>query len=140
MKPKRNCVDMSNNVLSSNESDYKVTMYHDGECPLCNYEVRIMKKLDTSKAIKWIDISKDKKALEIAGISYQQAMDRVHVEDQNHNMQTGVRGFMLVWKELPYYRRVVPIIEKVPFILPILETFYSVFAKYRLTLTGKKRS
>ncbi len=49
-----------------------------------------------------------------------------------------VRGFLLVWKQLPYYRRIVPIVEHVPLLLPIMEAVYSLFAKYRLPLTGKK--
>ena len=131
---------MPDSALASLEPPKKVTMYHDGDCPLCNYEVNIMKKLDLTKAIHWVDITKDKAALDEAGISYQQAMDKVHVRDENNMMQTGVRGFILVWKKLPYYRRVVPIIEKVPFLLSIMEFFYSFFAKYRLQLTGKKPS
>ncbi len=117
----------------------KVTMYHDGECPLCKFEVKTMQKLDTAKAIHWVDITTDKAALEQSGISYQQAMARIHVQDENQEMLTGVRGFMTVWKHLPYYRRLVPIIERVPFLLPIMESIYTLFAKYRLPLTGKKQ-
>ena len=116
----------------------KVTMYHDGECPLCKFEVKTMQKLDTAKAIHWVDITKDKKALENSGISYQQAMARIHVQDENQKMLTGVQGFMTVWKHLPYYRRIVPVIEHIPFLLPVLESIYTLFAKYRLPLTGKK--
>lgn len=119
-------------------SENKVTMFHDGECPLCKYEVKMMQKLDTKKAIRWVDISKDKKALDKAGISYEAAMARVHVQDENKKMQTGVLGFLSVWKQLPYYRRIAPFIEYVPFLLPIMESAYSLFAKYRLPLTGKK--
>lgn len=129
---------MSNQNDTPQGQSNKVTMFHDGKCPLCNYEVNLMKKLDISKAINWVDITKDPIALEEAGISYQQAMNRVHVQDENKNMLTGVRGFLLVWKELPYYRKLVPIIEKVPFLISILDMFYSLFAKIRLPLTGKK--
>jgi len=65
---------------TSDNSDKQVTMYHDGECPMCNYEVKIMQKLDISKAIKWVDISTDKQALDEAGISYQQAMDSLFTQ------------------------------------------------------------
>ncbi|KAG1652876.1 Outer membrane lipoprotein Blc [Nymphon striatum] len=120
-------------------AESKVTMYHDGECPLCAFEVKTMQKLDRENAIHWVDITKDKQALTDSGISYQQAMARVHVRDENQRMQTGVRGFMTVWKHLPYYRRLVPVIEHTPFLLPTMEFFYSIFAKYRLPLTGKRR-
>lgn len=116
----------------------KVVMYHDGECPLCKFEVNAMQKLDTKNAIHWVDITRDKEELAQAGISYESAMARIHVQDENQNMLTGVRGFLAVWKHLPYYRRLVPVITHVPLLLPIMEFFYTWFAKYRLPLTGKK--
>jgi len=127
-----------NKPVSEITEDSKVTMYHDGECPLCKFEVKTMQKLDTAKAIRWVDITKDNKALEESGISYQQAMARIHVKGENQTMLTGIRGFMTVWKHLPYYRRIVPVIEHIPLLLPILESIYTLFAKYRLPLTGKK--
>ena len=114
-------------------------MFHDGDCPLCKFEVEAMQKLDIKKAIRWVDITKEKKALDDVGISYHDAMARIHVQDENNNMLTGVRGFLVVWKKLPYYRRVVPFIEKVPFVLSIMEGVYTFFAKYRLPMTGKKQ-
>ncbi|KAG1657157.1 hypothetical protein GQR58_023614 [Nymphon striatum] len=47
-----------------------------------------MQKLDRANAIHWVDITKDKQALTDSGISYQQAMARVHVQDENQRMQT----------------------------------------------------
>jgi predicted DCC family thiol-disulfide oxidoreductase YuxK len=126
-------------VNSEANSKGKVTMYHDGDCPLCKFEVKTMQKLDTANAIHWVDITQDKAALEKAGISYKKAMARVHVQDENQNMLTGVAGFIEVWKSLPYYRWLAAIITHVPLLLPISEFFYSGFAKYRLPLTGKKQ-
>ena len=128
---------MAVNDISSKE--HSVVMYHDGECPLCKFEVKTMQKLDVSNAIHWVDITKDKAALVKAGISYEQAMARVHVQDENQNMLTGVAGFIQVWKHLPYYRSLAWVITHVPFLLTVSEFFYRWFAKYRLPLTGKKQ-
>ncbi|MCK5811174.1 MAG: DUF393 domain-containing protein [Cocleimonas sp.] len=119
------------------ESIHKVTCYHDGECPLCQFEIKQMKKVDRQTIIEWIDITKDTAALSKAGINYQQAMDRIHVIDARHTMQTGVRGFLAIWEHLPYYRRVVPFI-RLPIIFPIIELSYRIFAQHRLALTGRK--
>jgi len=117
----------------------KLTCFHDGECPICNSEIDLMKKLDRQRNINWIDISKDKVALNDAGLSYSQAMAKLYVLDEHNNiMYSGVKGFLEVWKQLPYYRRLAPIVERVPLALPILSFFYSIFARYRLVLTGKK--
>ncbi len=117
----------------------KVTCFHDGECPICNIEINAMKKLDKQGNINWVDIAHDKVALEKAGLTYKEAMDRMHVLDENQQLQSGVLGFLQVWKHLPYYRRIAPIIEKVPYLLGFLEFFYCIFARYRLPLTGKKQ-
>jgi predicted DCC family thiol-disulfide oxidoreductase YuxK len=117
----------------------KLICFHDGECPICNIEIDLMKKLDRQRNINWVDISKDKAALNDAGLSYEQTMAKLHVLDEHSNvMHSGVKGFLAVWKQLPYYRRLVPIVERVPLVLPILNFFYSIFARYRLVLTGKK--
>ena len=145
-KTKQTLVDTGHPILKSktvnqesSKAPSQVTMYHDGDCPLCKFEVDAMQKLDIKKAIRWVDITKEKDALDEAGITYHQAMARIHVQDDKQNMLTGVRGFLAVWEHLPYYRRVVPIIRRVPLLLPLMEAVYTVFAKYRLPLTGKKQ-
>lgn len=118
-------------------TDPKVTCFHDGECPICQLEVKAMQKLDAAGNIQWVDINQDKEALARAGITYKQAMQRLHVMDSNQQLQTGVLGFIQLWQQLPYYRRLVPIVQRVPLLLPLLECCYSLFARYRLPLTGK---
>ena len=83
-------------------------------------------------------INQNQAALEKAGLTYKQAMDRLHIIDENQQIQSGVKGFMQVWKYLPYYRRLVPLLERVPFMLSVMEFCYGVFARYRLPLTGKQ--
>jgi predicted DCC family thiol-disulfide oxidoreductase YuxK len=117
----------------------KVTCFHDGECPIYNIEINAMKKLDKAGNVNWVDISRDKAALAKAGLTYKQTMDRMRVIDENQQLQSGVLGFLQVWKQLPYYRRLAPLVEKVPLLLPILEFCYRIFARYRLPLTGKKQ-
>ena len=115
----------------------KVTCFHDGECPICTIEINAMKKLDKAGNVKWVEITQDKAALATAGLSYQQAMKRLYVIDENQQLQSGVLGFLHLWKQLPYYRRMVPIIENIPLLLRVMEYCYGVFARYRLPLTGK---
>ena len=98
-----------------------------------------MKKLDKAGNINWVDITHDKAALAKVGLTYKQAMDRMHIIDENQQLQSGVIGFLHVWKQLPYYRCIAPIIENVPLLLPLMEFFYRIFARYRLPLTGKKQ-
>ncbi|MBE0438635.1 MAG: DUF393 domain-containing protein [Gammaproteobacteria bacterium] len=127
---------------SEYQKKYALTCFHDGECPICNIEIDVMKRLDKQKNIKWVDISKEQAMLNHAGLSYEQAMKKMYVLDQHNNvMLSGVDGFLQIWKKLPYYRQLAVIIERLPFLVPILKIFYRIFARYRLVLTGKtKRS
>jgi predicted DCC family thiol-disulfide oxidoreductase YuxK len=96
-----------------------------------------MKKLDQyDNNIHWVDISKDHDELTKAGLNYEQAMSKMHVLDKD-GLKSGVDGFLVLWSTLPYYRRLVPIVNNVPLIKPMLECFYTLFARYRLKLTGK---
>lgn len=115
----------------------KVTCFHDGECPICTIEIKALKRLDKHGNVNWVDITRDKTALAQAGLTYKQAMERIYVIDENQQLQSGVLGFLQVWKQLPYYRRVAPIIENLPLAVPIMEFCYRIFARYRLRLTGK---
>ena len=114
-----------------------LTCFHDGDCPICRVEINAMKKLDKDhQKITWVDISRDHEALEKSGLTYEQAMSKMYVLDDN-GFKSGVDGFLLLWSQLPYYRRLVPVVNKVPLIKPILSFFYALFARYRLKLTGK---
>jgi len=114
-----------------------LTCFHDGDCPICRIEINAMKKLDKDQQqVEWVDISRDKDALKQSGLTYEQAMSKMYVLDE-HGFKSGVDGFLLLWSKLPYYRKLVPVINNVPLLKPVLGFFYSLFAKYRLKLTGK---
>jgi predicted DCC family thiol-disulfide oxidoreductase YuxK len=116
----------------------KVTCFHDGECPICNIEINAMKKLDKEGIVSWVEITKDMAAFAKAGLTYQQAMDRMYMMDENQQLQSGVLAFLHVLKQLPYYRYLASMIENVPLLLQMMEFFYCIFARYRLSVTGKK--
>jgi len=99
-----------------------------------------MRRLDSDNNIAFVDITKDQRALEDTGITFEQAMNRFHVSDDSLGVQTGVQGFLCVWNQLPYLRPMVPVISRIPGLLPILDVLYRVFAKYRLVLTGRQQA
>lgn len=119
----------------SEKTAAKVVCFHDGDCPLCNLEINLMKKLDKDASIQWVDINQDKDALAQAGITHQQAMDQIHVMGED-GMRRGVDGFVLVWQRLPYFRWLVPLV-KLPGFHQLAKLGYWLFAKYRLKLTGR---
>ncbi len=120
-------------VDSLNEKT-KISVFHDSGCPMCRTEVAVMSKLDADNSITWVDINADDDPLTAAGISYEDAMRNIHVRDSVGNLVNGVEGFMAMWERLPGYRRLVPIVNKVPGVRSCLNLFYSLFSKVRMRI------
>ena len=97
-----------------------------------------MKKLDKEGNINWVDITRDKAALAKAGLTYKQAMDRMHVIRKSATAIGRTRLFTSL-EAASLLRASAPIIENVPLLLPLMEFCYRIFARYRLPLTGKKQ-
>jgi hypothetical protein len=58
-------------------------------------------------------------------------MARLHVWDPQSGLVTGVPGFVAVWRRLPYYRRLAPLITGLGLTRP-LDWLYGHFAAWRL--------
>ena len=116
-------------------SSEQIVCFHDGDCPICRLEVDVMKKLDKTGKVHWVDITKNQDELTIYGLSYSDAMQSMHVFDStDKKLVSDVDGFLLLWKHLPYYRSLAKIVEWSPLIKKGLARAYSCFAKYRLKM------
>lgn len=91
-----------------------------------------MRKLDSTSKVEWVDIISQQPIPEREGFSYRDAMEKIHVRQADGSIQTGVEGFLAVWRLLPGYRRVVPIVVRTPGLLALLKGLYRGFAKVRL--------
>lgn len=118
-------------------SNHKTTVFYDGDCPLCSREIALYKRLDKAKKINWIDINHSQVELSAEGIDYQDAMTLMHVKDSEGNVQIGIKGIMALWKQLPYYQRLVLDLNRLPFIYRLLGKAYIFFAPLRLKLPRK---
>ena len=113
----------------------KLTFLYDGGCPLCLRETNFLKKKDTKKFIKFVDISINYFPGNFKNISYKQAMGNLHGILGSGEIILGVDvlaySYELVGLGWIYF----------PTKLPILSTFirflYKYWAKYRLKLTGR---
>lgn len=108
----------------------KLVMFFDGSCPLCRREVRHYRRVDRSRRIEWIDINEDRTLLNAFGISYDDAMQRLHVLTRDGRMVGGAYAFAAVWLELPYYRWLAKFLYGTR-TLPALDVLYGKFARWR---------
>lgn len=107
-------------------------MLYDGKCPICSKEVRFLKDRDSS--LRYIDIA-DGKFKSFSSIGYEDAMKAMIAVEEGGKIHTGVDAF----HEIYLRRRLffLAIILKLPVFEPLFKLGYSVFAKYRLALTGR---
>ena len=115
--------------------DFKLTFLYDGACPLCLRETKFLKKKDSSKFIKFVDISNNYMPENFKNISYSEAMSNLHGILSSGEIIYGVDvlaySYELIGLGWIYF----------PTKLPILSNFirfsYKYWAKYRLKLTGR---
>ena len=56
-------------------------VFYDGNCPICNREIELYKKLNKNKSVKWYNIYTDTKALKIINKSREECLKAFHVID-----------------------------------------------------------
>lgn len=108
----------------------KPILFFDGSCPLCRREIHHYRQLDKNRAINWLDIANKPAELAEHNLSSSQAMRFIHGVDAEGTLVRGLEAFMMVWRELPYYRRLATVIEILR-LQPLLNLAYERFANWR---------
>ena len=98
----RHTVDILNS--HSDEKLAGLTVFYDGECPVCRIEVAFYERYDPEARLLWIDIAKCAGAELPVGKTRDELLRRFHVIDGNGNWHIGVDAFAVIWSELPGFR------------------------------------
>lgn len=108
----------------------EIRVFYDGSCPLCKTEIEFYQRLKVTNPIEWVNISGEADANLPTGLSQQQAMERFHIVDANGQAHSGARAFLLVWMQMPAFRRLGRICSWTP-IERLLEFVYGGFLRIR---------
>jgi len=87
-----------------------ITVFYDGACGLCKNEIGLYRRLDKARRILWVDISQSTTELDQHEIDPLAALYELHVIDGFGRLFTGVEAFLTLWRELPYFKYLAPII------------------------------
>ena len=109
----------------------KLTLYHDGSCPLCRREIDHYRRQDGADGLAFVDVSRPDAAVG-PGLERAAAMARFHVRMPDGSLRSGAAGFLAVWGCLPRWRWLAGL-ARVPGAMPVLE------AGYRLSLRVRPR-
>jgi predicted DCC family thiol-disulfide oxidoreductase YuxK len=107
------------------------TVLFDGGCSLCRREIAHYRKLDSAKRVQWLDIHRDPDSVAVAGVSWDEAMQRLHVLQPDGTLRTGVYAFVAIWRELPGYRWLARVVSVVPGLVFVMDRVYGRFARWR---------
>ena len=98
-------------------------VYFNGSCPVCSAEIGHYRTLDGAAGIDWCDVALDPQALAVHGIDGESARRRLHVIDEQGQLQRGVDGFRALWTTLPSTRWLARIIDNRA-VRPVVDWIY----------------
>ncbi len=107
----------------------RLIVWHDGNCPLCTREIRLMRRLDRRDRIHLIDAADAGTA---CPLDRDVLLSRFHALEDGV-MLSGAAAFAAMWRAIPVLRPL-GMIARVPIITRILEAAYRAFLGWRTRL------
>ena len=111
----------------------KLTIFFDGECPLCKREVDFLQSRNKNKYLKFIDINGQDFDSYSNQITYKQAMQRIHALKSDGYVIKDIAVFQEAYKLIGLGWIYAP--TKLPILNKLFEFIYGLWAKYRLKIT-----
>ncbi len=120
---------MMSGLTSAAADRHSLTVWYDGDCPICSAEIGLMRRLDRGSAIDFVDLSLP------GGCPTDRAarLARLHAQPRGGRMVSGAAAFVAMWRVLPRLRPLATLASPPP-ILWLLERAYLVFLKLRPAL------
>ncbi|WP_438991797.1 thiol-disulfide oxidoreductase DCC family protein [Lentibacter sp.] len=107
----------------------ELTVYYDGNCPLCSLEIDHYKRQSGAEALCFVDASS--LTADLGGdLGRDTALSRFHVRNAKGELLSGARGFVAIWSVLPRWRWAAGF-ARWPAVTPLLELAYRGFLPLR---------
>ena len=95
-----------------------LTVFFDGDCPLCRSEIGLYRKCAGADRVAFVDVAAVKAGEVVDGLNRSEALARFHVQTANGQLHSGAAGFAQLWLTLPGWRWLGRIT-----LLPVINTF-----------------
>ena len=115
----------------------RLTVYHDGACPLCQREIALMRRLDRRAAIDFVDVA-DPANAGLCPLDPADLLARFHA-DEGGALLSGAAAFAAMWRAIPVLRPL-GLAAKLPPILWLLERAYVGFLRVRPAIQRRMRA
>ncbi|MES3153374.1 thiol-disulfide oxidoreductase DCC family protein [Sphingomonas faeni] len=103
----------------------RVTVWHDGNCPLCRREIAIMRRLDRRGRINFVDAT----GAADCPLDRSELLARFHAMEDG-TLLSGAAAFAAMWRAIPVLRPIGLLARHRP-VLGLLERAYLRFLKVR---------
>ena len=82
----------------------KLTIFFDGGCPLCKREVDFLQSKNQKESLRFIDINSSDFSLDLEnGITYRQAMERIHALKSDGSVIKDIKVFQEAYDWIGLY-------------------------------------
>ena len=109
----------------------RVTVWHDGGCPLCAREIALMRRLDRHGAIAFVDVT-ERSA--VCPCSRSELLARFHAREEGQPgsgpLLSGAAAFAAMWRAIPLLRPL-GLLARNAVVLSLLERLYLRFLVVR---------
>lgn len=78
-----------------------LTVYFDGECPVCSREIDVYRRQTGTSSIRWVDVTACPESSLGAGLTRKGALARLHVRTPDGELASGALAFATLWKSIP---------------------------------------
>jgi predicted DCC family thiol-disulfide oxidoreductase YuxK len=104
----------------------RVTVWHDGGCPLCRREIALMRRLDRRGAIDFVDLG----GPGTCPLDRAEMLARFHAREDGGALLSGAAAFAAMWRAIPVLRPF-GVFARHPPVSSLLERLYGRFLRVR---------
>lgn len=114
---------------------YPLTVFFDGDCPICAREIALMKRLDRRRQLAFCDFSAQEYDAESSGFAAADLATVIHARWADGSVINGVDVFRAMWEAvgLGFLAK----LSRLSLVEPLVLKAYAWFARNRLRLTGR---
>jgi predicted DCC family thiol-disulfide oxidoreductase YuxK len=105
----------------------RVTVWFDGDCPLCRAEISLYQRLDQKAGrVSFVDLTGDG----TCPLNRADMLARFHAQEAGGPLISGAKAFAAMWKQVTPFQPL-GYLAQLPLILPFLDWLYGQFLKVR---------
>lgn len=112
-----------------------ISVFYDGQCGLCGREINYYRRIAPPGCFDWVDLTRTPERFEALGFSVETGLHTLHVQDDQQRLHAGVNAFIVIWRALPYWRWLAPVVAMPP-VRWLADKGYRWFANWRFKHMG----